>query len=708
MVAVIDSGVTEVPELEGQLHPNSTNIVTSDPDDIDDFSGHGTAMAGIIAAKRDLDTNNNPFNMHGVAFEAEILNINATNATNCPDLENCSFFHSDTAKAYDYAVENNVDVINESLGSDSFSAVSLQLAMQRAVEADIVIVVPAGNIEAGAPAGTGDSAQLSSAVAYAPWANGQIIIAGSVDRDNTISDFSYRAGVDAMNVYLMAPGSDIIAPDYDINSGYDYIQTNGTSASTAVISGAAALLIDAFPNLSASQVTNLLFTTATDLGAPGVDDIYGRGLINLEEAFSAQGQLTIAGSGFAAATEIGNNGSVSSQNLIFSGGAFGSDISFSNALDDIMVTDSYNRSFNVDLTKGIHLPTPSVNLDGYMNGAMTNRYHAFSINENMNIRMGWQYDDRFNENNNRYFSNHLGANNEVGNLRMAVSFQMSENNIASASTGMSLAELMEDFRPDDYIAPNNHGFNALQAPNNTSAASIKTRTGKKTTMEFAYSASEQTVGENIAPQRLNIRNSIFLNRVNHQLTNKMSLSFDMGVMNEEGSVLGAISTGVLRIGDGARTGFVGAKFDYTLSNKISLYGRATYGITDVDAVAGTLLGNISTLKSQSYLVGIKSLGLLRDDDQISLTFSQPLKLTSGNATISNVAERNYENNSYRMAFNRVNLGPSGTERDIELSYSMANFYGARMQINLLHQFNPGHVRTIKGATSLLLRLGSNF
>ncbi len=61
-----------------------------------------------------------------------------------------------------------------------------------------------------------------------------------------------------------------------------------------------------------------------------------------------------------------------------------------------------------------------------------------------------------------------------------------------------------------------------------------------------------------------------------------------------------------------------------------------------------------------------------------------------------------------MAFNRVNLGPSGTERDIELSYSMANFYGARMQINLLHQFNPGHVRTIKGTTSLLLRLGSNF
>lgn len=705
-MGVIDSGVSDVPELEGKLHPNSTNIVTSDPDDIDDFSGHGTAMAGIIAANRDGGSSGN--NMHGVAFEAQILSINATTAASCPDITSCSFSHFNIASAYDYAVANNVDVINESLGSDSFSTITLQQAMRRAVEDDIVIVLPAGNIEDGAPAGTGDSAQLSSAVAYSSWANGQIIIAGSVDSDNTISDFSYKAGVDAMNVYLMAPGSGIIAPDYDVNSGYEYVTTNGTSASTAVISGAAALLIDAFPNLSAEQVVDILFTTATDLGAPGVDDIYGHGLINLEEAFSAQGQLTIAGTGFAAATQIGNTGNVSSQNLIFSGGAFGSDISFSNALDDIMVTDNYDRSFNVDLTKGIHLPTPAVNLDGYMNGAMTNRFHKLTINENMNVRMGWRYDDRFNENNNRYFSNHLGANNEVGNFRMAVSFQMSDNNIASASTGMSLAELMEDFRPDDYIAPNIHGFNALQSPDTTSAASIKTRTGKKTTMEFAYSASEQTVGENIAPQRLNIRNSIFLNRVNHQLTDKMSLSFDMGVMNEEGSVLGAVSTGVLKIGDGARTGFVGAKFDYNLSDKSSLYGRTTYGITDVDAVTETLLGNISSLKSHSYLVGIKSLGLLRDDDQISLTFSQPLKLSSGTATISNVTERNYNNNSYRISFNRVNLGPSGTERDLELSYSMANFYGTRMQINLLHQFNPGHVRTIKGATSLLLRLGSNF
>ena len=101
-----------------------------------------------------------------------------------------------------------------------------------------------------------------------------------------------------------------------------------------------------------------------------------------------------------------------------------------------------------------------------MTGAMSNRYQSLDINENMNIKMGWRHDNRFNENNRRYFSNHLGANNDVGNLRMAVSYQFSEDNIAKASSGMSLTEMMENHRPDDYIAPNKHGFNALQFSNN--------------------------------------------------------------------------------------------------------------------------------------------------------------------------------------------------------------------------------------------------
>ncbi|HPF45576.1 MAG TPA: S8 family peptidase [Emcibacteraceae bacterium] len=391
LVAVIDSGVTEVPELQGKLHPSSTNIATGDPNDRNDLNGHGTAMAGIIAANRDQDTNFDSFNMHGSAFNAQILNINSTTAADCTDFNNCSFLHSDIALAFDYAVAHNAKIINESLGSDSPSAPSLQLATKNAVEAGLLIVLPAGNIAAGDPPGTGDSVEGSSEVAYADWANGQIIIAGSVDENNVISDFSYKAGDAAKDVYLMAPGSGIIAPDHDPDNDYDYVEIQGTSASTAQISGIAALLMEAFPNLTAAQVADLLFTTATDLGDPGVDAIYGRGLVNVEEAFSAQGTLSIAGTGIAAGVDIGTRDSVAQQNLIFSGGAFGADISFSDEFDNIMVLDKYQRSFHINFSGGIYAPEPVLALDRFLENNLSSRYQQLRVDDRTTLKLGWQH-----------------------------------------------------------------------------------------------------------------------------------------------------------------------------------------------------------------------------------------------------------------------------------------------------------------------------
>ncbi|MBT5185764.1 MAG: S8 family serine peptidase, partial [Kordiimonadaceae bacterium] len=85
IVAVIDSGVTEIPELTGKLHPASTNVATGSDADTDDYNGHGTGIAGIIAARQDHATNNNVNNMHGVAFNAQILAINATTSATCSE-----------------------------------------------------------------------------------------------------------------------------------------------------------------------------------------------------------------------------------------------------------------------------------------------------------------------------------------------------------------------------------------------------------------------------------------------------------------------------------------------------------------------------------------------------------------------------------------------------------------------------------------------
>ena len=126
-----------------------------------------------------------------------------------------------------------------------------------------------------------------------------VIIAGSVgvnDGDgridvNQISTFSNRAGTGAQ-CYLMALGYSDRAPD---QTGPQFLWS-GTSFSAPTISGAVALMAQAFPNLTGAQIVSILFQSADDLGAAGTDSIYGHGRLNIATAFQPIGTTSLAGS----------------------------------------------------------------------------------------------------------------------------------------------------------------------------------------------------------------------------------------------------------------------------------------------------------------------------------------------------------------------------------------------------------------------------
>ncbi len=87
------------------------------------------------------------------------------------------------------------------------------------------------------------------------------------------------------NLITIAAPSDNIPSTYN-NGGYAI--GSGTSSSTAIVAGAAALVRSRFPNLTAGEVVNRLTATAIDKGPPGRDDEYGYGLINLVGALTAK------------------------------------------------------------------------------------------------------------------------------------------------------------------------------------------------------------------------------------------------------------------------------------------------------------------------------------------------------------------------------------------------------------------------------------
>ncbi|WMJ70604.1 autotransporter domain-containing protein [Stenotrophomonas sp. 24(2023)] len=137
----------------------------------------------------------------------------------------------------------------------------------------------------------------------------------NVGTNLTLSSRSNKCGLSA-NWCLAAPGSDIVSTAYGADSNlagsvgidangnvsldiqqrvatYGYALLSGTSMAAPHVTGALGLLFERFPYLDSAQVRDILLTTTTDLGAPGIDEIYGWGLLNLRKAIEGYGSLRV-------------------------------------------------------------------------------------------------------------------------------------------------------------------------------------------------------------------------------------------------------------------------------------------------------------------------------------------------------------------------------------------------------------------------------
>ena len=323
-MAVVDSGISNSqPDLTGRVSPASIDVVPGRNTPYVAADSHGTLVSGVIAS------NFNNLGTIGVAYQSTILSIRA-DISECDDenTEVC-FSSSDLVRALDYAVSNGVKIINMSLGGEGRLGFGFEAALLRAVNSGAVIIASSGNDGEANPG-------WPARYAVDPRFAGSVIAVGSHDASNAMSDFSNRAGV-TQTAYISAPGEDVITGC----DGTICYRVNGTSFSAPHVAGALALMLDAFPNLTARQALAILVDTARDAGDPGTDIVYGRGLLDLARAFApvGAGAARLAdGSSIAVAPEPGS----------FVGGAFGDAFGRQTALNTVMF-DGYDRMFAVNL-----------------------------------------------------------------------------------------------------------------------------------------------------------------------------------------------------------------------------------------------------------------------------------------------------------------------------------------------------------------------
>ena len=322
-MAVVDTGIKfSSQDLAGRISPASTDIVVG-RNMPEGASNHGTFVSGVIASAF------NGFGTIGVAYESTILSIRS-DVSDCtdPDDEEC-FRASDLTRAIDFAIANNVHVINMSIGGSSPLGSQFEAAMLRAVNAGIVFTIASGN-EGGA------SPEWPGRYATDPRFAGSIIVVGAHDNANQIADFSNRAGVSAAG-FLSAPGEDIVTGC----DGTGCWRVSGTSFSAPAVAGALALLLDAFPNLSGRDAIAILLATAREAGAPGADAVYGRGLLDIAQAFQPVGSTRVL-------LGDGTKVELSSQRFAYTGGAFGDALQRAEGLETVG-RDDFDRLFRVDL-----------------------------------------------------------------------------------------------------------------------------------------------------------------------------------------------------------------------------------------------------------------------------------------------------------------------------------------------------------------------
>ncbi|MCS6881049.1 MAG: S8 family serine peptidase [Oscillochloridaceae bacterium] len=246
VVAVLDSGVDgDHPDLAGKVLPGF-NTLNGSPDARDD-NGHGTAVAGLIAANTD-----NNAGIAGLCWECRILPVKVVDARGVGN-------DASLAAGIRWAADNGARVINMSLGGEGDSRL-LREAIAYAAARGIVLVAASGN-----------EREIGNPVTY-PAAYPDVIAVGATGNTDTITGFSNTGDY----LDLAAPGVGL----WTTLPGGRYGPPNGTSFSSPYVAGAAALVLTQRPDLGRSDVGCILKASADDKGPPGKDSEYGWGRLN--------------------------------------------------------------------------------------------------------------------------------------------------------------------------------------------------------------------------------------------------------------------------------------------------------------------------------------------------------------------------------------------------------------------------------------------
>jgi hypothetical protein len=689
-LSIIDTGIDPTnPEFAGRISSASADVAGSRGITAED--DHGTQIALIAAAAR------NGSGIMGIAFDATIQALRIDAPGSCATTDGCKFTDETIAAGINRAVDAGARVINLSIGGSTING-TLRTAIARAASSGVVVVVAAGNDGESTDPAVNKNEPDPFASSTVNAGNGNVIIAGSVDSNGTISTFANRAGSFA-NVYLNALGEDVCCVyangqiKVTTRNGSQFVTVvSGTSFSTPQIVGAVALVAQAFPNMTGRQIVDLLLRTARDGGAAGTDPVYGRGTLDIANAFAPQGTMTLAGS--TALVPLGDTMVVTSSAMGDAGskGTLGA-----------VILDGYSRAYAMNFANQLRdasveprLTNALAGQSRYLTAGSEKVSLGFTVDGRNGVsalaplRLGREDAEKA-----RVLAATVTARLAPGR-QVAFGFRQGADGLAAGLQGTRAPAFFVATAPGDDL-----GF----VTDDRTAIALRQMLGGFGLTLSGERAQALTAPERFAGESRMRREAERIQRLGVALDRRWG-AFDamLGAswLHEGRTVLGARFHDAL--GGGADSAFIDARAGWSLRPDLRV-GASWRGGYTAPRGAGAVVGG--RLLSQAFAIDLEKLGVFAGSDRLALRLAQPLRVESGGVRLNLPVD--YDYTTLRPQFGRSTfaLTPSGRELIGELAWG-GDLWGGNAAASLFYRKDPGHIASLPDDKGVAVKWGRAF
>ncbi|MEA3291063.1 MAG: S8 family serine peptidase [Pseudomonadota bacterium] len=545
--------------------------------------------------------------------------------------------------------------------------------MQQAVDTGRVIVIQAGN--------EGKENPQLMAQKVPQLKGGGVVVGGIIGGE---VGFSNKAG-NLKDYFIVAPVSN------------RYTDQKGTSFAKPHVSATAATMLARDPHLTPQQVVRILFDTADDLGDPGVDDVYGHGKLNRTKALEPVGE-----------SSVGGGSSSSGAGIAIAALAVGGAVAYvlsrkSESLKKTLILDSYGRSFHLDLTSRITARDDSARMRSLIKGytslqktaVIENNLErtAYAVMSTPNTRA---YDDRlltdpFADDADRikdFVYSYYSFDRDGGDYHYALNGSLNRDFGAGREALAGFNFSSGNVFSTPYLGFSNQGM-GLSFGKSYADSGVQTRLGLTSYDDQGlYGAESDSV--------------LFETQVEK---GRGAVGMQAGYLMENGSLFGGASNGAFSA-DYASTLSIGLSASYKLSNRLTLIGNYSEGLTSVDDANNGLLSNFSSLRSNSKSIGLLANSVFQYKDRLGIAVYQPLSISQGSVDLTVPDHRDLAGNIYSNR-ERLDLSNDGDpETRFELYYGKNLSRKTAIHAHLVHK--EGAYLEREGRQSVLAAITHEF